>query len=53
MGKKIELLKEKTDLAQKIILLYQTILDFEKSKAKNRVVINSKNKDARTKSQIT
>jgi hypothetical protein len=53
MKDKVSFLKEKTDLAQKIVLLYQPILDFEKSKAKNRVVINSKNKDARTKSKIS
>jgi hypothetical protein len=53
MKKKIEILKEKTDLAQKIVLLYRTIFDFEKRKNKFSVAINPQKRDGKTNKTVS
>jgi hypothetical protein len=52
MKEKINFLKEDRELANKILLLYQTIFNFEKNKKSHSVGINSKRKDGETTSTI-
>jgi hypothetical protein len=52
MSEKINFLKENKELAEKIILLYKAIFDFEEKKNKQRVAINPKGKDEKPKSTI-
>jgi hypothetical protein len=48
MREKIDFLKKRKDLESKIILLYKTILNFEKNKIDHSIVINPKNKNGKT-----
>jgi hypothetical protein len=52
MSEKSNFLKENKELAQKILLLYQVVLDFEKRKNKFSVEINSQKKNEKTKKTI-
>jgi hypothetical protein len=52
MNEKINFLKEKKELAEKIILLYKALFNFEKKKNKRKVAINPKGKDEKPKSTI-
>ncbi len=45
MSEKINFLKENKELAEKIVMLYQIIFNFEKGKNKSKVDINSRRKN--------
>jgi len=53
MKEKISFVKDNTELANKILLLYSTIFDFEKRKNKQYVEINSQKKDEKTNKTVS
>jgi hypothetical protein len=48
MKDKIVFLKNDKELAQKIVMLYQILFDFEKNKNKSKVDINYRRKNGKT-----
>jgi hypothetical protein len=53
MNEKISFVKNNTELANKILLLYSTIFDFEKRKNKQQLEINSQKKDEKTNKTVS
>ena len=53
MKEKISFVKNNTELANKILLLYSTIFDFEKRKNKQKLEINSQKKDEKTNKTVS
>jgi hypothetical protein len=52
MKDKVDFLEENKDLAQKIVMLYQILFDFEEKKKKQLVAINPKVTNEKPKSTI-
>ncbi len=53
MKDKVSFLKERPELAQKIISLYQTLLNFEKNKNNKVVVINFQKRNEKTNKTVS
>jgi hypothetical protein len=52
MKEKMAFVKNNKELANKILLLYSTIFDFEEKKKKQLVVINPQKRDGKTRRTI-